>query len=71
MLVLSRKCGEAIIINGNIKVQVIRSSDGRVSLGIEAPDDVPIRRDELQPLETRHHANRDQRPQTRRRRVAG
>ncbi|MAT15036.1 MAG: carbon storage regulator [Planctomyces sp.] len=47
MLVLSRKCGEEIVIDGNIRVQVIQSSGGRVRLGITAPGDVSIKRSEI------------------------
>lgn len=47
MLVLSRKCGEEIVIDGNIRVQVIQSGGGRVRLGISAPDDVAIKRAEI------------------------
>lgn len=47
MLVLSRKCNEEIIIDGNIRVQVIQCSGGRVRLGISAPNDVSIKRSEI------------------------
>jgi carbon storage regulator len=47
MLVLSRKAGEKIVINGNITISVVSVIGNRVKLGIEAPDDVPILRGEL------------------------
>ena len=47
MLVLSRKAGESLYINDTIKVTVVDISRGRVRLGIEAPKDVPIMRDEI------------------------
>ncbi|GIW90970.1 MAG: hypothetical protein KatS3mg109_1402 [Pirellulaceae bacterium] len=47
MLVLSRKQGESLIINGDIRVTVTRISGNRVSIGIEAPSDVRIVRAEL------------------------
>lgn len=47
MLVLSRKAGETIRIGDNITVTVHRLSGNRVSLGIEAPPDVAIKRGEL------------------------
>jgi carbon storage regulator len=47
MLVLSRKVGEKIYIGENIVVTVAEIDRGRVRLGIEAPRDVPIWRDEL------------------------
>ena len=47
MLVLSRKETERLVIGDNIVVQIVRVSGGTVRLGIEAPDDVSIRRQEL------------------------
>jgi carbon storage regulator len=47
MLVLSRKKNERLVIAENIIVQIIRVSGGNVRLGIEAPAEVPIRREEL------------------------
>jgi carbon storage regulator len=47
MLVLSRKCSERIHIGDDIVLTVIRTGKGRVRLGIEAPKDVRILRDEL------------------------
>ena len=47
MLVLSRKEGESVTIDGNITVTVFRLAGGRVRLGIEAPKDVSILRSEL------------------------
>jgi carbon storage regulator CsrA len=47
MLVLSRKIGEAIHIDGDIVVVVTAIDSNRVSLGIVAPKTVGIRRSEL------------------------
>lgn len=47
MLVLSRKKGERITIGEAIVVTVLRSSGGRVTLGITAPDAVSVHRSEL------------------------
>ena len=47
MLVVTRKIGQRVIINDTIKVQVIRGADGTIKLGIEAPKDVEIFREEL------------------------
>ena len=53
MLVLTRKCDESVVIgaakrfDGSIKVTVIEIRDGKVKLGFEAPDDVPVHRLEL------------------------
>ena len=47
MLVLSRKTNEVIVI-GNIRVTVVRIGPNSVRIGIEAPDDVKILREELE-----------------------
>jgi len=47
MLVLSRKLNEEIIIDGCIRVRVIEVKGNHVRLGIEAPNDVPILREEV------------------------
>ena len=50
MLVLSRKLGEKIYIGENICITVVDIDRGKIRLGIEAPRDVPIFRQELLPL---------------------
>jgi len=47
MLVLSRKLGEKIVIGDNISITVVDIDRGKIRLGIEAPRDVPIARQEL------------------------
>ncbi len=47
MLVLSRKVGDQLIIDGNITVEVVRIQGNRISLGIVAPSKVKILRGEL------------------------
>jgi len=47
MLVLSRKLGEKIVINENIVVTVVDIERGKVRLGIDAPREIPIYRQEL------------------------
>jgi carbon storage regulator len=47
MLVLSRKQSEAIIIDGDIRITIVRIHGNQVRIGIEAPDSVPIIREEL------------------------
>jgi carbon storage regulator len=47
MLVLSRKPGESIVIDGRIKVKIVRLDGDVVKVGIEAPPDVPIHRQEV------------------------
>lgn len=50
MLVLSRKLGEKIFIGENVCITVVDIDRGKIRLGIEAPRDVPIYRQELLPL---------------------
>ena len=52
MLVLSRKLGEKIYINDNICITVVDIDRGKIRLGIEAPRDIPIFRQELLPAQT-------------------
>lgn len=47
MLILARKVGEAIIIADNIKVQVLENKGGLVKLGVDAPGEVAIHREEV------------------------
>ena len=48
MLVLSRKPNESIIIDGHIKVRVLRVDSGdAVRLGVEAPMDIRVMRKEI------------------------
>ncbi len=47
MLVLTRKPGESIIIDGRIIVKVVRLDGDAVRIGIEAPPDVLIHRQEI------------------------
>jgi len=50
MLVLSRKVGEKLVIGNNITIVVNRVAGNRVTIGIDAPDDVRIIRGELKPV---------------------
>jgi carbon storage regulator len=47
MLVLTRKSHEEIVIDGNIRVSILKIDGNRVKIGVEAPSDVSIRRQEL------------------------
>ena len=47
MLVLSRKPNESIIINYDIVVTVLGIKGDRVRLGIEAPGEIPVHRQEV------------------------
>jgi carbon storage regulator len=47
MLVLSRKPGERILIGDKIAITVVRIAPGIVRIGVEAPEELPILREEL------------------------
>ena len=47
MLVLSRKVGERILIGDNISVTVVRITGGGVRIGVEAPENMTVIRQEL------------------------
>ncbi len=47
MLILTRRKGESIIIDGDIEVTVVDISGGTVRVGIDAPDEINIVRNEL------------------------
>ncbi len=49
MLVLSRKVGEKLVIGDNITIVVNRVAGNRVTIGIDAPEEVRIIRGELKP----------------------
>ena len=46
VLVLTRKVGEAVVISGGIVIRVL-SAGGRIRLGVEAPDDAVVLREEV------------------------
>ncbi len=47
MLVLTRKLGEVIKIGDQVKVVVVSIDGNSVKLGIEAPKEVPVHREEV------------------------
>lgn len=47
MLVLTRKLNERICIGNNITIQIVDLKDGKVRLGINAPKDIPVHREEI------------------------
>ena len=47
MLVLSRKVGERILIGDNIVITVVRVAQGTVRIGVEAPEDLNVVREEV------------------------
>jgi carbon storage regulator len=51
MLVLSRRESEKVFIGPNIVIQIVRVRGGSVRLGISAPPEINVRREEVPPRE--------------------
>jgi carbon storage regulator len=47
MLILSRKVGEAVIVDEKVAVRLLEIKGGQIKLGIEAPNSVGIHREEV------------------------
>lgn len=47
MLCLKRQEGEAVLVGSDVVVRVLRTADGEVELGFEAPRSIRIVREEL------------------------
>lgn len=47
MLILKRKPGESIVVGENIRISFLEIKGRQVWIGVEAPRDVPIRREEI------------------------
>lgn len=47
MLVLSRRLGETLIIGDNVKISILGISGNQVRIGIDAPKDVSVHREEI------------------------
>lgn len=47
MLALTRRKGEALVINNNIEITVLEIRGDQVKIGITAPKDVPVYRKEV------------------------
>ena len=47
MLVLTRKIGQEIVIDGDIRIKVVAIESGRVRIGIVAPEEVIVDRQEI------------------------
>jgi carbon storage regulator len=47
MLILSRKTGESIVIDGRIIVKIVRVDGDTVKVGVSAPSEVPVHRQEV------------------------
>lgn len=47
MLALTRRKGESLVINNNIEVTVLEVRGDQVKIGINAPKDIPVYRQEV------------------------
>ncbi|MCX5865297.1 MAG: carbon storage regulator CsrA [Deltaproteobacteria bacterium] len=47
MLILARKPGEAIAIGDGIKIRVLEIKGGQVKIGVEAPTEIMVHREEI------------------------
>ena len=60
MLVLSRKKDESIMVGDNIKLTIIEIRGDKVRLGIEAPRDVTVHREEIYKIVKKEKAEQDE-----------
>ena len=47
MLILSRRVGQSVVIGDDITITVLRFKKGQVSLGVDAPREVAVHREEI------------------------
>lgn len=62
MLVLSRKKNESIVINNDITIVVVEIRGDKVRLGVEAPKEVPVHRQEVYEAIKRNNAEMVKQP---------
>ncbi len=44
MLILTRRCEEEIVVDNQIRIRILSTSGGRVKVGVSAPAEIPIHR---------------------------
>jgi carbon storage regulator len=54
MLVLSRKLGQRFQVGQEVRVTIVKIDRNSVRIGIEAPDDVTVYREEIAPVDEEH-----------------
>ena len=59
MLILTRRVGEAVMIGDDVSITVLRVKGNQVRLGVNAPKDVQVQREELQKKAQDGHTNQD------------
>jgi carbon storage regulator len=47
MLILSRRTGESFMIGDNIRITVLNARGSQVRIGIDAPKETPVHREEI------------------------
>lgn len=47
MLALTRKKGEALVINNNVEITILEIKGDQIKIGVEAPKEIPIYRKEV------------------------
>lgn len=47
MLILTRKLGETIVVNDNVRIRIVGIRGSQVRLLIEAPIEIPVHREEI------------------------
>ena len=47
MLILTRRVGEKLMIGDDLSISILRVNGNQVSLGVTAPDDVSVHREEV------------------------
>ena len=57
MLILTRRIGEAVVIGDDVKLTVLGVRGNQVRLGIDAPKDVSVHREEIYNRITQEHSD--------------
>jgi len=47
MLILTRRAGEVLRIGDDIKILMLKVDGGQIKVGIEAPKEIPVHREEI------------------------